>query len=71
MTKYIVLLRGVTPIGKNRVPMALLRQFLAENGFENVQTWIQSGNVILDSELSAKEVAAKVKQLSKRTLAPI
>lgn len=68
MTKYIVLLRGVTPTGKNRVPMALLRQFLAENGFENVQTWIQSGNVILDSELSAKEVAAKVKTIIKENI---
>lgn len=68
MTKYIVLLRGVTPSGKNRVPMAQLRQLLAENGFENVQTWMQSGNVILDSELSVKEVATKVNKVIKENI---
>lgn len=68
MTKYIILLRGVTPTGKNRVPMAQLRQALSDNGFKNVQTWIQSGNVILDSELSAKEVAVKVNNIIKENI---
>lgn len=65
MTKYIVLLRGVTPTGKNKVPMAQLRQLLSDNGFSNVQTWIQSGNVILDSMLSHKEVGEKVNRIIK------
>ena len=65
MTKYIVLLRGVTPTGKNKVPMAHLRQLLSDNGFSNVQTWIQSGNVILDSMLSHKEVGEKVNRIIK------
>lgn len=60
MNRFIVLLRGVTPTGKNRVPMAQLRDALAEGGFANVQTWIQSGNVLLDTELSATETAEKV-----------
>lgn len=68
MTKYIVLLRGVTPSGKNRVPMAQLCQFLSENGFENVRTWIQSGNVILNSKLSTKEVASKVKNIIRENI---
>ena len=58
--KYIVLLRGVMPSGKNRVPMSLLRESLIEAGFLNTKTWIQSGNVTLDSHLVASEVASHV-----------
>lgn len=69
MNTFIVLLRGVTPTGKNRVPMAQLRQFLSEDkAFENVQTWIQSGNVILDSELSATAIAEKVNTIIKENI---
>ncbi len=68
MKRQIVLLRGVTPTGKNRVPMAQLRQALIDNGFENVQTWIQSGNVVLDAELSAKKLAEKIKGIIKEEI---
>lgn len=37
------------PKGKNKVPMALLRDALGKVGLENVQTYIQSGNVIASS----------------------
>jgi uncharacterized protein (DUF1697 family) len=53
---YVILLRGVMPTGRNRVPMALLRDALVEAGLENVQTYIQSGNVIADSRLDAAAV---------------
>ncbi|KDE71144.1 hypothetical protein FUSO6_02035 [Fusobacterium necrophorum DAB] len=54
--KVIALLRGVTPTGKNRIPkMSYLAQILQEAGFQNVKTYIQSGNIILDTELSEKE----------------
>ena len=49
MTTWIVLLRGVNVGGRNRLPMAALRELLAEVGFENVHTYIQSGNIVLDS----------------------
>lgn len=69
MKTYIVLLRGVTPSGKNRVPMAQLRQLLScDKDFTNVQTWIQSGNVILNTRLSAKEVAEKVNKIIKENI---
>lgn len=51
MKTYVILLRGVTPTGKNRVPMAELRVSLAETGLEDVRTYIQSGNVIAKSAL--------------------
>lgn len=49
MTTYIVLLKGINVGGHKKVPMADLRALLAKSGFENVKTYIQSGNVILES----------------------
>ena len=70
MKTYILLLRGVMPTGKNRVPMAQLRQVLSEHGFDKVRTWIQSGNVILHSELPAKELEEQVRMLIKEHIGP-
>ena len=53
---YVILLRGVMPTGKNNVPMAPLRTALTNAGFHNVQTYIQSGNVIAMSALSQTEI---------------
>ena len=56
--RVIALLRGVTPLGKNRIPkMSYLAEILADAGFEHVQTYIQSGNVMLDTNLSIAETA--------------
>ncbi len=55
--KKIILLRGVTPTGRNRIPkMAYLTEILTEAGFDNVQTYIQSGNVILETDLSDETI---------------
>ncbi|MDD2734902.1 MAG: DUF1697 domain-containing protein [Desulfuromonadaceae bacterium] len=51
MKTYILLLRGVMPTGKNRVPMAELRVALSDAGLVDVRTYIQSGNVIAKSDL--------------------
>ncbi len=42
--------------------MADLRDVLNELGFQNVQTYIQSGNVILDSEETKETVCQKIKE---------
>jgi uncharacterized protein (DUF1697 family) len=60
VTSYLVLLRGINVGGKNKVPMAELRTVLEELGFSNVSTYIASGNVFLDSNLGAAEVAARM-----------
>ena len=70
MERLIVLLRGVMPTGKNRVPMADLRKVLDENGFPGARTWIQSGNVLLESSLDALETAAQVKRLIREHIGP-
>ncbi len=60
---YIALLRGVMPTGKNRVPMAELRNALAEAGLSDVRTYIQSGNVILRSGLNRRGVQSLIHQI--------
>ena len=49
MNTYIALLRGVNVGGKNKVLMKSLRGLLTKNEFYQVQTYIQSGNVIFKS----------------------
>lgn len=66
MKTYIILLRGVMPTGKNKVPMAHLREVLTDAGFGNVRTYIQSGNALVDTDLPAKEVEARVHDLIKK-----
>jgi uncharacterized protein (DUF1697 family) len=53
VTRYLVLLRGINVGGKNKVPMAPLRELLEELGYSDVSTYIASGNVILSSDRSA------------------
>jgi uncharacterized protein (DUF1697 family) len=63
MPRQIVLLRGVNLAGRNRVAMPKLRAALEDAGFEDVTTYIASGNVVLSSRKSAKRVAAEVEKL--------
>ena len=54
MNRLIVLLRGINVSGRNKLPMKELRALLTSSDFQNVQTYIQSGNIILDSCHSVK-----------------
>jgi uncharacterized protein (DUF1697 family) len=56
MTRYVVLLRGINVGGKNPVPMARLREVLGELGYEDVVTYIASGNVVLSSGHTADRI---------------
>ncbi len=56
MTRYLVLLRGVNVGGRNKVPMAALRELVESHGHTKVSTYIASGNVILSSERSAAAI---------------
>lgn len=46
MTIYISLLRGINVSGQKRVPMDELKSLYESLGYKQVQTYIQSGNVI-------------------------
>ncbi|MDH3301107.1 MAG: DUF1697 domain-containing protein [Acidimicrobiia bacterium] len=49
INRYVVLLRGINVGGHNKVPMAALREKLSDRGFDDVTTYIASGNVLLDA----------------------
>lgn len=57
MTTHIALLRGINVSGHNMIKMEVLKTTLETVGFKNVQTYIQSGNVFVDTE---EENPAKV-----------
>jgi len=62
MKTYLALFRGINVGGNNMLPMKELKALLEKNGCEGVRTYIQSGNVILNS--STSDVASLAKKLS-------
>lgn len=60
MNIYVILLRGINVGGKNIVSMAALRTCLEELGFTNVSTYLASGNVILESDMTAAEIKHQI-----------
>jgi uncharacterized protein (DUF1697 family) len=61
--KQIVLLRGVNVGGRNRLPMPALREALEQAGMKDVATYVQSGNVVLDSPAKPDALARKCEAL--------
>ena len=53
MTRYIAFLRAVN-VGGRKVEMAKLRKAVEDAGFEDVATYIASGNLFFDSSLRSK-----------------
>src|SRR5256714_501129 len=60
--RQIVLLRGINLGARNRVSMPELRAALERDGFDDVQTYLQSGNVVLTSDASPEEVAERCRR---------
>lgn len=67
MTDWIVLLRGVMPTGRNKVPMAPLREGLETAGLRDVRTWIQSGNVLARSRRTRTSLERLVHEVIRDT----
>jgi uncharacterized protein (DUF1697 family) len=63
-TVYLILFRGIG--GKTQLPVQALRKKLTEAGFENVATYINSGNAIVRSRLNRKKVIAVITELCRR-----
>ena len=53
--KYIALLRGINISGKNKISMSELKLELEKNKYQNVSTYLNSGNVIFESNINNKE----------------
>ena len=63
MKTHLALLRGINVSGHNMIKMDTLKNLLENAGFQNVRTYIQTGNVFIDSEEDqAASVGFKIKQ---------
>lgn len=47
---YVALLRGINVGGKNKIKMADLKKALEQRGLKRVKTYIQSGNILFESD---------------------
>lgn len=66
MEKYIVLLRGINISGKNKISMNELKKELEKIGYENIFTYLNSGNVILESNTKNKnEMKCNIEKMIK------
>lgn len=63
MAVHVALLRGINLGGSHRVPMAELRALLDDAGYGDVRTYVQSGNVVLESAEAAATVQAALTDL--------
>ena len=63
--RYVALLRGVNVGGKNKLPMADLRDIFTAAGCAGVQTYIQSGNVVFEA---AQDLAERVPEIVSRAI---
>lgn len=59
ISRYIAFLRGVNISGKNKVPMAELKQGFEGLGYREVKTYLNSGNVIFSSDENDRESVTK------------
>lgn len=67
MTVYIALLRGINVGGKNIIKMNDLKKVFESIGLNEVQTYIQSGNVLFKSseenELLLKKIEHEIEKV--------
>ncbi len=67
MAARVVLLRGINVGPNKRIAMPALREALIGAGFDDVRTYVQSGNVVLSSAASPKELTKKCAKMIKDT----
>jgi len=60
MPTFVILLRAVNVGSTGKLPMADFRKLLSDSNCTNIQTYIQSGNAVVDSKYSAPALAKSV-----------
>lgn len=61
--KYIVLLRGINISGKNKISMSDLKRELEKFNFSNITTYLNSGNIILESNENKQELSNSIHKI--------
>jgi uncharacterized protein (DUF1697 family) len=62
MPAYVALLRAVNVGGTGKLPMGVLKTMAEAAGFERVQTYIASGNLVFASPLDPADVSAALER---------
>ena len=64
MTTYIALLRGINVSGQKKIQMAGLRSLFESLGYKDVQSYIQSGNIIFraESQVDPSDIQKKIEE---------
>jgi uncharacterized protein (DUF1697 family) len=62
MTAFVALLRAVNVGGTGTLPMGELQSMCVKVGLDNVRTYIQSGNVVFESQMPERILGAKLEQ---------
>lgn len=64
--RFAVLLRGINVSGQKKIKMADLKTYLEDDGFSHVETYIQSGNIILrDASTNTTEIRKRIANIIK------
>ena len=67
--EYVALLRGINVGGTNKVVMSELREQIADEGYTNVRTYINSGNLLFEAEAGTNTPCEAVAQIVEEALA--
>lgn len=69
MPKYIAILRGINVGGRRKILMVDLKKLFVNLGFTNIQTYIQSGNVIFETHIKEDNIwlSDKIEQAISKT----
>lgn len=68
MRTHVALLRGINVGGNNKVPMKELRGLVSSLGYGEVETYIQSGNVVLSSDQDPESIRVAMEDAMARDL---
>jgi uncharacterized protein (DUF1697 family) len=69
LARYVALLRGINLGKQNRVPMTTLREMLADLGYSDIATHLQSGNAVFTTgRKSAQTLAGEIESRIERDL---
>ena len=60
MQSYVVFFRGINVGGKNILKMPVLRKSLEDVGLSQVRSYIQSGNIVFESETESLSLLTKL-----------
>lgn len=67
MNTYIALFRGINVGGHNRLPMKELKSLMGELGYQNVESYIQTGNVVFQTvENNIRKLAGDISTAVKK-----